>query len=153
MPRQVTRLKEGPVRTTQVFLAWSEPSYFLHGLYHIWNEPLKSESCLSGRHLPGSQPSFSLIPDPDQNLGRCINYFCCSLWRSYPPFTSDSNVLYQTKISRKMSKILQILRNPGSRIRVCFYRFSLGSNHFIKEIHCHIKQHDIDNPAQYSEVP
>ena len=48
MPRQVTRLQEGSVRTAQVFLAWSEPSHFLHWLSQIWNESLKSESCLSG---------------------------------------------------------------------------------------------------------
>ena len=52
----------------------------------------------------------------------------------------------------KMPKILQILRNPGSRIRVGFSRFSWGSNHFINEIPCHIKQYNMDNQAQHSEV-
>ena len=43
-----------------------------------------------------------------------------------------NSVLYQTKISRKLPKILEILRNAGSKIRVCFCQFSWGSNNFIK---------------------
>ena len=50
-----------------------------------------------------------------------------------------NSVLFQSKTSRKMSKILQILRNPGSKIRVGFCPFSRGLNNFIEEIPCHIK--------------
>ena len=70
------------------------------------------------------------------------------------PFRIQCNsVLYQTKISRKMTKILQILWNPEPRIRVGFCRFSWGSNHFINEIPCHIKHYNMDYQAQLSEVP
>ena len=47
-----------------------------------------------------------------------------------------------------MPKILQILRNPGSRIRMGFCRFSWGSNHFIKEISCNIKHYNMDNKVR-----
>ena len=63
-----------------------------------------------------------------------------------------NSVFYQTKISRKMPKILEILRNPGSKIRVGFCLFSWGSKHFINEISCHIRHYSMDNQAQYSEV-
>ena len=66
------------------------------------------------------------------------------------PFNSG---FYQTKISKKMSKILEILRNLGSRIRVGFCRFPWGSDHFIKEIPCYIKHYSMVNQAQYSAAP
>ena len=64
-----------------------------------------------------------------------------------------NSVFYQTNISRKMSKILEILWNPGSRIRVGFCRFAWGSYNFIKKIHCYIKHFNMVNQAQYSEAP
>ena len=33
------------------------------------------------------------------------------------------------------------------------FRFSWGSNHFSKQISCHIKHYSMDNQAHYSEVP
>ena len=69
------------------------------------------------------------------------------------PFHVPFNaVLYQTRISRKMPKILQILQKPVSRIGVGFCHFSWGSNHFIEEFPCHVKHYNMDNQAQYSEV-
>ena len=51
-----------------------------------------------------------------------------------------------------MPNILQILRNSGSKTRVGFCRFWLGSNHFIKEIPCHIAHYSLNNQARYLEV-
>ena len=66
--------------------------------------------------MPGSQPPFSLIPGPDQNMEdksfiSVVAYVFIFLFH-----VRFNSVLYQTKISRKVSKILQILLNtdPGS---------------------------------------
>ena len=104
------------------------------------------------RHVPGSQPPFSLIPDPGQNKYD-TSFISVVAYGVYILLYSQFNfVLYQTKNSRKMPKILKILWNHGSRIRVGFCRFPWGSNNFIKEIPCHIKHFNMDNQAQYSEV-
>ena len=63
-----------------------------------------------------------------------------------------NSVFYQTKISRKMPKILEILPNLGSRIPVFFCLFPFGLNAFIKEIPGYMKRYNMDNQAQYSEV-
>ena len=57
------------------------------------------------------------------------------------------------KFLGKMPKILQILRNSGSKIRADFCQISWGSNHFIKVIPCHTAHYRMDNQAPYSEVP
>ena len=49
MPKQAAERKEGPLRTTQVFLAWSELSHIYDGSSQIWNVSLKYESDLSSR--------------------------------------------------------------------------------------------------------
>ena len=48
MPKQAAELKEGPLRTTQAFLAWTELCHIYAGSTQIWNEPLKYEFGLSG---------------------------------------------------------------------------------------------------------
>ena len=90
------------------------------------------------KHEPGSQPPFSLIPDPDQNKEdtSLISVVPCSV---YIPISRPIQFyFFQTKISRKMPKILQNLWYPGSKIQVGFCRFSWGSKHFIEEIPCPI---------------
>ena len=108
---------------------------------------------VTDRHVPGSQSPFSLIPDPDQNK-EAISFFCVVTYGVFITLSHPIQFCHLTnQKSRKMPKILQILRNPGSKIRVGFYRFSWGSNHVIKEIPCHIKHYIMDNQAQNSEIP
>ena len=65
----------------------------------------------------------------------------------FPFHDRFNSVIYQTKILRKIPKILQILRNPESKILVGFYRFSWGLNHSMKQIPCHITHYSMNRQS------
>ena len=109
--------------------------------------------CFTGRHVPGSKTPFSFIPNPDQNKVDTL-FISVVAYGVYIPLLRPIQFRLQTnKNFEKMPKNLQILMNPGSKIRVGFCRSSWGSNHFIKEIPCHITHYRMENQAQYSEAP
>ena len=72
------------------------------------------------RHVPGSQPHFSLIPDSDQNK-EDTQFISVVAYGVYMPFHVRFNsVLYQTQISRKMPRSCRSCGtlDPGSE---CFF--------------------------------
>ena len=81
-----------------------------------------------------------------------MTYFCCCLWPlCISPFHVRLNsVIYLTKKSIKMSKILSESRNPESRIINVFLLFFMGFKSLPKENPCHIKHYTMDNQAQHS---
>ena len=99
--------------------------------------------------MPGSQPRFSLIPDPDENNEDTsfISVAACGVY--VPIHVRFNSVFYQPNISIKMAKILKLLWNPGFKIRVAFCRFSRGTNNFIKEIPSHITHYSMVKQPQY----
>ena len=105
------------------------------------------------RHVPGSQPPFSLIPNPDQNKTD-TTFISVVAYGVYIPLLCPIQFCPLTKQNfLKNAQDPACPAEPGSRIRVGFCRFSRGSNNFIQENPCHIQSYSIDNQVQYSEVP
>ena len=129
---------------------FSQFIFFKIDFSKIW---MKTQTNVKDKHVSGSQPPFSLIPYSDQNKEDTSTISVVGYGVYIPCPTRFNSVLYQTKISTKLLKILQILRNPLSRIRVGFCQFAWGSNHFIEKIPYHITHYNMDNQAQYSEAP
>ena len=104
-------------------------------------------------HVPGSQPPFSMIPDPDQNKEDASFISVVDYGVYITLLRPIQFCLLPNQNFEKNVQDPQILWNTGCKIRVGFSRFSWGSNHFIDEIPCHITHYSMDNQAQYSEVP
>ena len=82
------------------------------------------------RHVPGSQPPSSLIPDPDQNQEDATIISVVD-YGVYIPISHPIHCFpLPNQNFEKMPKILQILRNPGSRIRVGFLPICMGFKSF-----------------------
>ena len=94
---------------------------------------LKSKYLLHTRHVPGSQPPFSLIPDSDQGKEDIsLIYLCCSLWRLYPPFTFDSFLSFAKPKVRENAQDPADPGEPWVGPRKDFCRFPWIFDHFIK---------------------
>ena len=93
---------------------------------------------MQNRHVPGSQPPFSLIPDPDQNKE---DTFLLCLWRLYPPLTSDSILSFtKPKFREKCLRSRRSCGNLDSRSEWVLPIF-IGFKSFHQRNPGHIKHH------------
>ena len=103
------------------------------------------------RNVPGSQPPFSLNPDPDQN--KEDSWFISFVaYDHYIPLSLPTQLLSSTS-PKFWGNCRRSRLDPGTEIRNSFCRFSLASNNFSKENSRHIKHYTMGNQAQYGELP
>ena len=112
---------------------------FIASLYHSWFSiwtwgeiPPHTLTHSPARHVPESQPSFSLNPNPHQSKedksSISVFIYCIHFHISHPiQFCPLPHQYFE-----KVPKILLGSRNPGPGIRIDFCPFSWGSNHSIK---------------------
>ena len=115
-----------------------------------WGHQVTSTRPQTGARIP---TTFSLIPDPGQNkedisIISAVTYGAYILLSRPIQFCPFPNQYFEKNSQNPADPAEPWIQDPSG-----FFRFSWGSNHVVKEIPCHIKRYNVDNQAQYSEVP
>ena len=95
-----------------------------------------SNNSIGSRHVPGSQPLFSLIPDSGQNK-EDTSFISAAAYGVYILISSRIKVcLLPNQNFEKNAQDAADLAEPWFQDLIWFLPISWGSNNFIKEIPC-----------------
>ena len=103
---------------------------------------------MAARHAPGSQPPFSLNPDPDKNKDDAYSILVVA-YSSYIPLSRPNQ--FCPLLDQNFEKNAQdLLRIPDPVSQRVFAYFHGVQKHFMGEITYHVKHFSIDNQMQCS---